>query len=130
MEKTWSQRAGIGWLGKHTNLISKDYGSWLFLGELILDIKLEYDDPFVEDLCGSCTACIDHCPTNAIDEYQINAQKCISYLNIEHRGDFPEDNSNLSGWIYGCDICQEICPWNRKFSKETEELLSIQEKKF
>ena len=123
MDKVWSQRAGIGWLGKHTNLITKDYGSWIFLGELILDIELEYDDVFEEDLCGTCTACIDSCPTNALDEYQINAGKCISYLNIEHRGDFKDQNNNLHGWIYGCDICQNVCPWNSKFSKITDENL-------
>ena len=92
------------------------------MGELILDIELEYDDSFEEDLCGTCTACIDSCPTNALDEYQINAGKCISYLNIEHRGDFKDDNGSLHGWIYGCDICQNVCPWNSKFSKITDEI--------
>ena len=121
MDKVWSQRAGIGWIGKHTNLITKDYGSWIFLGELILDIELDYDPSFDEDLCGTCTACIDSCPTVALDEYQINAGKCISYLNIEHRGEFADDNKNLHGWIYGCDICQNVCPWNKKFSQITDE---------
>ncbi len=120
MEKVWAQRAGMGWIGKHTNLITKDYGSWIFLGELILDLKLKYDLSFEEDLCGTCTACIDSCPTNALEEYQINSGKCISYLNIEHRGDFSDDK-NLHGWIYGCDICQNVCPWNSKFSQNTEE---------
>ena len=121
MDKVWAQRAGLGWQGKHTNLISRDYGSWLFLGELILDVDLEQDSPFTEDLCGTCTACIDACPTHALDEYQINAGKCISYLTIEHRGSFPEDQKDLNGWIYGCDICQEVCPWNERFSQLSHE---------
>ena len=120
MDKVWAQRAGMGWIGKHTNLISRDQGSWLFLGELILNMELEYDVPFVEDLCGSCTACIDACPTQALEEYRINAGKCISYLTIEHRGELPEAENDLHGWIYGCDICQEVCPWNQKFSRESD----------
>ena len=121
MDKVWAHRAGIGWPGKHTNLITRDYGSWIFLGELILDIDLEPDKPFAEDLCGSCTACIDACPTEALGEYEIYGEKCISYLTIEHRGDMPEGNEALHGWIYGCDICQEVCPWNQKFSEKSEE---------
>ena len=120
MDKVWAQRAGLGWIGKHTNLISRDQGSWLFLGELILNMDLEYDAPFVEDLCGSCTACIDACPTQALEEYRIDAGKCISYLTIEHRGELPEAENDLHGWIYGCDICQEVCPWNQKFSRESD----------
>ncbi len=118
MDKVWAQNAGLGWQGKHTNLITRDHGSWLFLGELILDIELEPDEPFTEDLCGSCTACIDACPTQALGEYEIYSEKCISYLTIEHRGDFPEEQNELHGWIYGCDICQEVCPWNEKLEKE------------
>ena len=121
MEKSWAQKAGLGWQGKHTNLISRDFGSWLFLGEIILNIPLDYDKPFIEDLCGSCTACIDACPTNAITSYQLDSNKCISYRTIEHRGEFDENENNLDGWIYGCDICQEVCPWNEKFSKISPE---------
>jgi len=121
MDKVWAQNAGLGWQGKHTNLITRDHGSWLFLGELILDIELEPDEPFTEDLCGSCTACIDACPTQALGEYEIYSEKCISYLTIEHRGDFPEEQNELHGWIYGCDICQEVCPWNEKFGQKTNE---------
>ena len=121
MEKSWAQKAGLGWQGKHTNLISRDYGSWLFLGEIILNIPLDYDKPFIEDLCGSCTACIDACPTNAITSYQLDSNKCISYRTIEHRGEFNENENNLDDWIYGCDICQEVCPWNEKFSKISPE---------
>ena len=119
MDKVWAQRGGLGWIGKHTNLISRDYGSWLFLGELILDQDLEYDNYFDEDLCGTCMACIEACPTQALDEYKINAGKCISYLTIEHRGSFSDDQEDLYGWIYGCDVCQEVCPWNQKFSMVT-----------
>ena len=117
MEKVWAQRAGLGWQGKHTNLISTDYGSWLFLGEIIIDLDLEYDAPFEQDLCGSCTACIDACPTKALGEYDLDANKCISYLTIEHRGDFLDGYDDLDGWIYGCDICQEVCPWNISFAE-------------
>jgi len=119
MDKVWAQRAGLGWQGKHTNLITTDFGSWLFLGELLVDIELDYDELFSEDLCGSCTSCIDACPTQALGEYEIYAEKCISYLTIEHRGDFSDNRSELHNWIYGCDICQEVCPWNEKFSQVT-----------
>ena len=123
MEKVWAQKGGIGWIGKHTNLITRDYGSWIFLGEILLNIELEYDIPFEEDLCGSCTACLDACPTSAFPEpYVLDSSKCISYLTIEHRGDFPIGiEQKLSDWIYGCDICQEVCPWNIKFSQLSEE---------
>ena len=121
MEKVWAQRAGLGWQGKHTNLISTDYGSWLFLGEIIIDLDLEYDAPFEQDLCGSCTACIDACPTRALGEYELDANKCISYLTIEHRGDFLDGYDDLDGWIYGCDICQEVCPWNISFAEISKE---------
>tara|TARA_Y100000817_G_C16860594_1_gene545625 strand:- start:3873 stop:4799 length:927 start_codon:yes stop_codon:yes gene_type:complete len=121
MEKAWAQRAGIGWIGKHTNLITKDIGSWFFLGSIIINKKLEYDNFYEQDLCGTCTACIDDCPTGAIiDAYQLDSNKCISYLTIEHRGDLPDEyQDKLDGWIYGCDICQETCPWNKKFAEVT-----------
>jgi len=119
MEKQWAQRSGLGWIGKHTNLITKEFGSWFFLGEIILDTEVDYYDTFFsEDLCGTCTECIDQCPTDAIIEsYLLDSSKCISYLTIEHREDFNIDtDTDLHGWIYGCDICQEVCPWNKKFS--------------
>ncbi len=114
MDKVWAARAGLGWQGKHTNLITKDFGSWVFLGEILLDIELEYDEP-IADACGTCTACINACPTDAITEpYVVDSNKCISYLTIEHRGPLPEDLSKkFDNWIYGCDICQDVCPWNR-----------------
>ena len=116
MDKAWAARAGLGWIGKSTNLITTDLGSWVFLGEIIVDIELEYDDAEPEDHCGTCTACIDACPTEAIVEpYQVDARRCISYGTIELRDEtLPvEIGSNLAGWIYGCDICQDVCPWNR-----------------
>ena len=121
MDKAWAVRAGIGWLGKHTNVITKDYGSWVFLGEIILDAELEYDEP-ITDFCGSCTACIEACPTGAITEpYVLDSTKCISYLTIEHRGPIHNElKPHLENWIYGCDICQDVCPWN-KFQQPTEE---------
>ena len=125
MEKVWAQKSGLGWIGKHTNLITKDYGSWVFLGELILNVKLENDLPFDIDLCGTCTACIDSCPTQALKNIKLDSRKCISYLSIEKRGDFTEQNKNLHNWIYGCDICQDVCPWNIKFSQLSKEKLIL-----
>ena len=123
LEKAWAARAGLGWIGKHSNLITKDHGSWVFLGEIILDIELEYDQPEPEEHCGTCTACIDACPTGAIVEpYIVDSRRCISYATIELRDEsLPEGIAeNLNGWIYGCDICQDICPWNR-FEKPSGE---------
>ena len=123
MEKAWAARAGIGWIGKHTNLIHRDHGSWFFLGAIITDVELEYDSR-LPDYCGSCTRCIDACPTDAIvDSYVLDSRKCLSYLTIEYRGDhFPEQQAeHTEGWIYGCDICQEVCPWNNKFEHPTED---------
>jgi epoxyqueuosine reductase len=124
MDKAWAARAGIGWIGKSSNLITTDLGSWVFLGELILNIDLEPDAEAVPDHCGTCTACLDACPTQAIVEpYTVDAARCISYGTIEHRGEeLPAPVAeNLSGWLYGCDVCQEVCPWNR-FEKPTAEL--------
>ena len=122
MEKQWAQRGGIGWQGKHTILINNEFGSWIFLGELLLDIPLDYDQPFTKDLCGNCTACIDACPTCALTEYQLDVTKCISYLTVEYRSEFDTDQkSKLNGWIYGCDICQRVCPWNKTKQKYTDE---------
>jgi epoxyqueuosine reductase len=123
MDKAWAARAGLGWIGKHTNLITKEFGSWVFLGELLLSIELDYDSLVEPDHCGKCRACIDACPTQAIiAPYQLDATRCISYGTIELReAELPEPiRSNLEGWVFGCDICQDVCPWSR-FSKETAE---------
>jgi len=120
MEKEWAEKAGIGWIGKNTNLITKRTGSWLFLAEIICDLEIEHDTPAL-DFCGSCTLCIDSCPTNALEPYTLDARKCISYLTIEHRGEFEESTPSFGGWIYGCDICQEVCPWN-SFQYESDDL--------
>lgn len=123
MDKAWAVRAGIGWLGKHTNVITKEFGSWVFLGELLLSVELDYDSMIEPDHCGKCTACIDACPTAAIiAPYQVDATRCISYGTIELReAELPEPiRSNLEGWVFGCDICQDVCPWSR-FSKQSGE---------
>ncbi|HEX8289621.1 MAG TPA: tRNA epoxyqueuosine(34) reductase QueG [Pyrinomonadaceae bacterium] len=123
MDKAWAVRAGLGWLGKHSNLITKEYGSWVFLGEILVNLELEYETEFVPDHCGSCTLCLESCPTGAIvAPHVVDSKKCLSYATIELRSpDLPEEiKENLNGWIYGCDICQDVCPWNR-FEKPTEE---------
>ena len=122
MERDWARRSGIGWIGKHTLLLSKKKGSYFFLAELIIDLEIEPDSP-VSDHCGSCTKCIDACPTDAISTrgYVLDASKCISYLTIELRDEIPKEYENqMSGWMFGCDICQDVCPWNR-FSKRHAE---------
>jgi len=123
-EKYWAQKAGLGWIGKHTNLINNNIGSWFFISEILIDFELEYDNPFNQDLCGSCTKCIEACPTDAIiNEYQLDSNKCISYLTIEHRDNISENLSDkLDNWIYGCDICQQVCPWNKKFKINSNDL--------
>jgi len=122
MEKAWAVRSGLGWQGKNTNLISKKAGSFFFIAELIVDLELEYDTP-VTDHCGTCTACIDACPTEALSPYHIDASKCISYLTIELKDQIPTAFKNkMDDWAFGCDICQDVCPWNR-FSKQHNEPL-------
>jgi epoxyqueuosine reductase len=128
MEKPLAVRAGLGWMGKNGNVILPGKGSWFFLGELLLDIALDYDG--VEEtaeplnLCGNCRRCIEACPTDAIvDERVVDANRCISYWTIEYKGEtFPQHiQEHLSGWIFGCDICQDVCPWNIKFARPTQE---------
>ena len=122
MDKVWAQRAGIGWIGKHTNVITDDIGSWVFLGEIITTLEFDYDNP-ATDHCGTCTLCIEACPTQAIIQpYVVDSNLCLSYLTIEHRGEITgEVTEKFNGWIYGCDICQDVCPWNEKFSTVTHE---------
>lgn len=118
MDKAWAVRGGIGWMGKHTNIISREYGSWIFLATMICNKDFDYALPS-QDFCGTCSACIDACPTNAItEEYVLDANKCISNLTIENRGDIPEQfKGKFGNWLFGCDICQDVCPWNKKFSQ-------------
>jgi epoxyqueuosine reductase len=122
MDKVWAKRAGIGWLGKHTNIISREMGSWVFLATVITNHEFEYSKP-IADYCGSCTACIDACPTKAIvNEYIVDANKCISFLTIENKGEIPiEFKDQFDNWLFGCDVCQDVCPWNYKFSLPTRE---------
>ena len=122
MDKAWATRSGLGWMGKNTNLITQKVGSFFFIGELIIDLELEYDTP-VTDHCGNCTACIDSCPTEALTPYNIDASKCISYLTIELKDQIPDEFQNkMDNWAFGCDVCQDVCPWNR-FSKSHSEPL-------
>ncbi len=122
MDKAWAKKSGLGWIGKNSNLINTKNGSFFFIAELILDLDLEYDGP-IKDYCGTCTRCIDACPTDAIVEpYVVDGSKCISYLTIELKDDLiPEEfNGKLDNWMFGCDVCQDVCPWN-KFSKQHTE---------
>ena len=133
MDKAWAAKSGLGWVGKNTNLISKKVGSFFFIAELILDLELEHDLP-ATDHCGSCTACIDACPTDALlAPYQIDGSKCISYVTIELKNEIPTDfQGKMDNWAFGCDVCQTVCPWNRFATPHSEpafnpraELLSL-----
>jgi epoxyqueuosine reductase len=115
LDKAWAVLAGLGWMGKHTNLITHEHGSWVFLGELLLNLDLDYREEEVADQCGSCTLCLDACPTSAIVEpYVVNSNLCISHATIESRAPQIREDvaTKLEGWLYGCDICQDVCPWN------------------
>ena len=114
LERYWAQQAGLGWIGKNTMLISRQFGSYLFLAEMLINIELEPDTPH-DNFCGSCRRCLEACPTDAFDaEYQLNATQCISYLTIEKKTDFAADEAQQIGdHVFGCDVCQEVCPWNR-----------------
>lgn len=121
MERQWAAKSGLGWLGKNTLLINKNHGSFFFLAELVLDLELEYDGP-IKDYCGTCTKCLDACPTGALTEARIlDGSKCISYFTIELKEAIPSEfKDTYENWIFGCDICQDVCPWNR-FSKRHKE---------
>ena len=123
LDKAWAAKSGLGWIGKHSNLLTQQVGSFYFIAELIIDLELEYDLP-VTDHCGSCTACIDACPTQAIVKpYVVDGSKCISYFTIELKDNIPtEFKSQFDNWMFGCDVCQDVCPWNR-FSKSHSEPL-------
>ena len=124
MDKAWAARAGLGWIGKHTNLITNEFGSWVFIGELLLNLELDANQIEIADQCGSCTLCLEACPTNALTQpYVLDANLCISHATIESRA--PEIRADvaahLEGWIYGCDICQDVCPWNQMTPTTNEE---------
>lgn len=123
LDKAWAAKSGLGWIGKHSNLLTQQVGSFYFIAELIIDLELEYDTP-ATDHCGTCTACIDACPTEAIIEpYVVDGSKCISYLTIELKNNIPSEfKDNMDDWMFGCDVCQDVCPWNR-FSKPNAEPL-------
>ncbi len=124
LERTWAQKSGLGWIGKNGNLINKKQGSFFFIATLVVDISLEYDDDFAKDYCGSCTRCIDHCPTDAIlPDKVVDGSKCISYFTIELKDALIPGNmkGTFDNWLFGCDVCQDVCPWNR-FSKPTTEI--------
>jgi epoxyqueuosine reductase len=123
LDKVWAAKSGLGWIGKHSNLLTKQVGSFYFIAEIIIDLELEYDTP-ITDHCGSCTACIDACPTDAIvDPYVVDGSKCISYFTIELKNEMPSSvKGKLDDWMFGCDICQDVCPWNR-FSQSHKEPL-------
>lgn len=123
LDKAWAAKSGLGWIGKHSNLLTQQVGSFYFIAELIVDLELEYDNP-VTDHCGTCTACIDACPTEAIVEpYVVDGSKCISYFTIELKNEIPNEfQGKFDDWMFGCDVCQDVCPWNR-FSKPHSEPL-------
>lgn len=123
LERSWAQRSGLGWVGKNGNLITKGSGSFFFIATLITDLELEYDNPFVKDFCGSCRKCIEACPTDAISEGKVvNGSKCISYFTIELKDEIIPDEmkGKFGDWMFGCDVCQDVCPWNR-FSQPHKE---------
>lgn len=125
LDKAWAAKSGLGWIGKHSNLLTQQVGSFYFIAELIIDLDLEYDTP-VTNHCGNCTACIDSCPTEAITEpYVVDGSKCISYFTIELKENIPtEFKGQLDDWIFGCDVCQDVCPWNRFSKSHTEPLFN------
>jgi epoxyqueuosine reductase len=121
-DKLWAERSGLGWVAKNSNVITREYGSWVFLGEILTTLELEPDRPHTQH-CGTCTRCIDACPTGAIvSPFTVNANQCIAYHTIENRAETLPDEiaQNLQGWVAGCDVCQDVCPWNQRFAQETD----------
>jgi epoxyqueuosine reductase len=120
MDKVWAMKSGLGWMGKHSNIINREWGSWFFIANIFSDIEFEYSTP-IEDFCGSCTLCLDSCPTGAIvDKYIVDANRCISYQTIENKGEIDKKLEwKFENWVFGCDICQDVCPWNKKFQQTT-----------
>ncbi len=129
MDKAWAKRSGAGWVGKNSNVINRKIGSFFFIGEIICDLELNTDGP-IKDYCGTCTACIDACPTDAIVEpYQVDGSKCISYLTIELKDEIPKEfKGKMENWIFGCDICQDVCPWNSFAKPHNEKAFNPSEK--
>lgn len=127
MDKVWAAKSGLGWVGKHSNLLNRDMGSFFFIGEIICDLDLEYDGA-IQDYCGTCTRCMDACPTDAITEpYVVDGSKCISYYTIELKDAIPQEaQGKFENWIFGCDICQDVCPWNRFSKPNTTPEFSLQ----
>lgn len=128
LDRAWAKKSGLGWIGKNTMLINKKMGSFFFIAELILDLELAYDGP-INDFCGSCTRCLDACPTGALYEpYKIDGNKCISYYTIELREAIPDEaKGKMENWMFGCDICQDVCPWNKLSVANKEPLLQPNE---
>jgi epoxyqueuosine reductase len=120
-DKVWAERSGIGWIAKNGNVITREYGSWVFLGEVLTNLELSPDRPHTQH-CGTCTRCIEACPTQAIPQpFVVDANRCIAYHTIENRGEIPSEvATQMQGWVAGCDICQEVCPWNQRFAQETD----------
>jgi epoxyqueuosine reductase len=120
-DKVWAERSGIGWIAKNSNVITREYGSWVFLGEVLTNLELPPDRPHTQH-CGTCTRCIEACPTGAIARpFVVDANRCIAYHTIENRAETIPEAIDLQGWVAGCDICQDVCPWNQRFAKETDE---------
>jgi len=127
LERRWAERAGLGWIGKHTQLIHPELGSYAFIGILMLNIETDHDSP-IQARCGTCTRCISACPTGALTGTSIDARRCISYLTIESKGEIPtEYQSKLSNCLLGCDICADVCPWNKKWAKANSQFKSLEE---
>jgi epoxyqueuosine reductase len=126
LDRAWAHKSGLGFFGKNTMLINRKGGSFFFIGHIITDLELEYEKTEPEkSFCGSCTLCLKACPTEALKPFELDARKCISYLTIEHRSDLPENlKDKFENWIFGCDICQDVCPWNRKINSHNEPLFS------